>query len=396
MNPWIYFFSKFSDELILLEAFALFVLCAIYAGYWIIRRSKLDKENLIPASRVQEFLDQIIDETTELEQELFGQSKDRTALKSKIRATLSSESSGPSVTVHAPETLSAEAEERIRELEQLVTIKEKALSDALNEKQSIQKKMEETTAKQKNEAQAPTAAGSAASDELHKKIKNLEDRLAEYSVIEDDLANLKRLQQENQKLKTSLTQAGLPLPANPAASEASTAAPAAATTPGAASAATTSTTTLDAAPAATEKNASSPSDTTPAAQAAPGTDATGKTETPGAAGTGPAIAAATVTAAVAPATTKTTTPAPATATPATVTPAPAAAQPSTPFDSLEANVEKSLAENATSAQPATQTQPAAAPEQTAAPAASNPNPGSTGGGKSDDDLLAEFEKMLNL
>ncbi|MEK7692360.1 MAG: hypothetical protein AAB425_15200, partial [Bdellovibrionota bacterium] len=39
---------------------------------------------------------------------------------------------------------------------------------------------------------------------LMDKIKSLEDRLAEYSVIEDDLANLKRLQQENTQLRGEL------------------------------------------------------------------------------------------------------------------------------------------------------------------------------------------------
>ena len=56
----------------------------------------------------------------------------------------------------------------------------------------------------------------------------LKDKLQEYSIIEDDLANLKRLQQENEQLKKSLEASGgtvpeaaapvtEPIPAEPAA-----------------------------------------------------------------------------------------------------------------------------------------------------------------------------------
>jgi hypothetical protein len=50
-----------------------------------------------------------------------------------------------------------------------------------------------------------TAPGIAVDDsKLKEKIAQLEAKLAEYSVIEDDLANLKRLQQENTSLKAQL------------------------------------------------------------------------------------------------------------------------------------------------------------------------------------------------
>lgn len=46
--------------------------------------------------------------------------------------------------------------------------------------------------------------GGGNSPELLEKIKQLENRLKEYEIIEDDLANLKKLQQENAELKKSL------------------------------------------------------------------------------------------------------------------------------------------------------------------------------------------------
>lgn len=419
MNPWIYFFSKFSDELILLEAFVLFILSAIYAAYWVMRRSKLNQEHLIPASRVQEFLDQIIDDATEIEEELFGKGKDRSALKKRISDSLqasAARAAEPAITALAPETVDAQAGERIRELEQLILEKERALSEALNEKQSVEKKLAEASSQPKADSTAPAAAAAAPAtnnDELHKKIKNLEDRLAEYSVIEDDLANLKRLQQENQKLKTAMTQAGVPLPTGTSASTPT----AAASSSGTSAAATAST-----------SGSSSPASSSPAGNAAPAS-----AQTPAATGSAPAAAAQSTQTAAAATQANTAANTAANATPSAATTAAAAqsaqtaaaAKKDSPTAASAASTGATASAGATASTTGTSTTGTAA---TSAPAAAaSPAAGATAStaaqaqqapfdklesnvdqslaakdaankppGKSDDDLLAEFEKMLNL
>lgn len=80
-------------------------------------------------------------------------------------------------------------------------------------------------------AKAAAGGGAPSGDlaELQGKIAVLEARLAEYSIIEDDLANLKRLQQENQQLRAALGDAGKDIPATPVTTVAA-AAPAAVAT----------------------------------------------------------------------------------------------------------------------------------------------------------------------
>ena len=66
------------------------------------------------------------------------------------------------------------------------------------------------------------ATGSADDNtpELLAKIKNLEDRLAEYEIIEDDIADLSHYKEENERLKKQLAEGGAaPAAAEPAAAE---------------------------------------------------------------------------------------------------------------------------------------------------------------------------------
>ncbi len=57
--------------------------------------------------------------------------------------------------------------------------------------------------------QSQPAAAAGDNKALLDKIQALESRLSEYSVIEDDLANLKRYMQENRQLKEQLTAKGI-------------------------------------------------------------------------------------------------------------------------------------------------------------------------------------------
>lgn len=75
----------------------------------------------------------------------------------------------------------------------------------------------------KNKDTAGPGADAGDMTKLQQRITELEEKLAEYSVIEDDLANLKRLQQENLQLKATLQGKGVAIP--PPSAEASTGEP---------------------------------------------------------------------------------------------------------------------------------------------------------------------------
>lgn len=71
----------------------------------------------------------------------------------------------------------------------------------------IQELMNATPAQASGDGSEPNAAMQAQLDEISKEKDMLRERLQEYEIIEDDLANLKRLQQENEQLKNSLKEA---------------------------------------------------------------------------------------------------------------------------------------------------------------------------------------------
>jgi TolA-binding protein len=91
-------------------------------------------------------------------------------------------------------------------LEQQMTAQARALETLGFEKSRLEQELLSLKASGGTTGGGPDQSALLA--ELKKKIKDLEDRLAEYSVIEDDLANLKRLQQENAQLKASLAGGG--------------------------------------------------------------------------------------------------------------------------------------------------------------------------------------------
>ncbi len=195
MNSWIYLFSRFTAELILFQAFVICSLLALYSGYWILVKRRLGLgSKLVPAEVVQHYLKTLIFNTEDVKTQLFGES----TLNLNTRVEL-----GGNVDVALLEKI-ALLETQIKEKDKMVLLLNK-------EKESIEKQLLGV----KTDTPPSTAGGSLDPLELNAlkdKIQNLEERLAEYSVIEDDLANLKKLQQENTQLKSLLNSSGIPVP----------------------------------------------------------------------------------------------------------------------------------------------------------------------------------------
>lgn len=188
MQALVYFFSKFTSEALFFEAIIILVLSVVYFAYYVLRRRDVDDEELVPASLVKEILKRVLGEAHSAEHELFG--------VLTPRPEFSGAHSGPSA-----ESGSGSADhEEVQALRVEVQEKTKSVG-TLNAKIS---ELEKRLAEGVGAAGGGGAVDTAELDAIRAKLKSAEDRLAEYSVIEDDLANLKRLQQENAKLKAQL------------------------------------------------------------------------------------------------------------------------------------------------------------------------------------------------
>ncbi len=230
MDSWVYLFSKFTPEALLIEGFFLSSLVAVYAAYWILKKRKIGAAgNVIPAGLMKGYLNELIGEAEGLRSQLFGLL--RTAGEQPSSDFLAKLQMGAHGSAHAGAgnnlpTVNADPalQQKILLLETQMVEQAKAMQDLETEKQKLS---EELVISQTTKVDGGGGDGAGNAD-LQAKIDALEARLAEYSIIEDDLANLKRLQQENAKLKAQLE--GMSS-AQPTAAPVAAAAPAAVAAP---------------------------------------------------------------------------------------------------------------------------------------------------------------------
>lgn len=87
------------------------------------------------------------------------------------------------------------------DLQRALTEKEKTISDLKSEIENLKQKMTEAVA---TASAAPAGAPVENNGELESKLKELTDKLSEYEIIEEDIANLSFYKNENAKLKDEL------------------------------------------------------------------------------------------------------------------------------------------------------------------------------------------------
>ena len=219
MTSFIYLYSKFTEELLLLSAAAFFTLLSSYCYQWVIKKRRLGAaRNEIPAAVVKVYLNQLIHEAQFVRTQLFGlvnnlpegSGVDPAELLSRLgQATPPAPSAGSALDGIIPSDL----EDRLKSMQSKLAEKESIVVNINVEKSKLLEEIENLRQNQK----AMQNASSSAPDDLLKKVKELEARLEEYSLFEDDLANLKRLQQENIQLKKRLEGIGGTLAAAPVA-----------------------------------------------------------------------------------------------------------------------------------------------------------------------------------
>ncbi len=218
------FLTQFTDEAIAISSLILLLVGMLFVAFWIYNRRKFHRlSHQIPASVVKNYLDSIIQNSTALKSSLFrgGGLELGNGIPSVVPvADLASTTIGV-----ASEDLAQKNAEiallnsRILEKDTIISDLEKKLKDGASsaknsvsneEVNALKKKLEEAEKALKG-AQSKggdTAAIEAKLAEVTRERDQLQERLMEYEIIEEDLANLKRLQQENEQLRKSLTAAG--------------------------------------------------------------------------------------------------------------------------------------------------------------------------------------------
>ncbi|MBI3543664.1 MAG: hypothetical protein HY075_10370, partial [Deltaproteobacteria bacterium] len=213
---FLYWLSKFSQEAMLVELLLIACVTASYFGFLLIqkRRYGVAKKN-IPDHVVRAFLVELLSFSEGFKNQLFGD-------EFKILA-------GKGLSVPAEPTVAAsgvDAGELAAIRAALATSTAKvgeltALIAALTkDKSGLEARLAAAPASSAGGGADPKALADA-----NDKIGKLESKLAEYEVIEDDLANLKKYQQENKQLRAQLEAGGKTPNVAPPAAAAPVAAP---------------------------------------------------------------------------------------------------------------------------------------------------------------------------
>lgn len=217
MNSFINYLDKYHSQLtVILIGLSLIVL-AVFLWVWFYNRRKYNHlKHQIPASVVKNYLDSIIQNSTALKSSLFrggGLEVDSNGVPSVM--PLSDLPGGAEVNISGSmddSALKAEISKLQAQLsERNSTIKDfenktADLSGQVKSKQSRIEELEKMLAEKGGDAQAIKQVS-----ELSEERDRLQEELKQYDLIADDIADLKRLRQENAQLKKALEGGSAPV-----------------------------------------------------------------------------------------------------------------------------------------------------------------------------------------
>ncbi len=226
--------TQFTDETISISLAVLVVVFASLVAYWFYNRRRFHQlSHQIPASVVKNYLDSIIANSTALKSSLFrGGGLELGEGIPSILPTSDLPSGGIAVGSDNSEALAQKNAEianlkslvgqkdaTIAELEKMLEaarasngggISEEEAGILKSEVDSLKAQLEEANAALEG---AVAGGGSGGDGELDAQIESvtkerdeLKERLMEYEIIEEDLANLKKFQQENEQLKKTIAE----------------------------------------------------------------------------------------------------------------------------------------------------------------------------------------------
>lgn len=225
--------TQFTDETISISLAVLFVVFAVLIAYWFYNRRKFHQlSHQIPASVVKNYLDSIIANSTALKSSLFrGGGLEMGEGIPSIIPTSDLPSGGVAVGSDQNEELASKNAEianlksmlnqkdgTIDELEKMLEaarasngggISDEEAGVLRSEVESLKAQLEEANQKLANAGSGEGGDNSeilGQLDSVTKERDELKERLMEYEIIEEDLANLKKFQQENEQLKNTIAQ----------------------------------------------------------------------------------------------------------------------------------------------------------------------------------------------
>jgi hypothetical protein len=226
--------TQFTDETISISLAVLVVVFASLVAYWFYNRRRFHQlSHQIPASVVKNYLDSIIANSTALKSSLFrGGGLELGEGIPSILPTSDLPSGGIAVGSDNSEALAQKNAEianlkslvgqkdaTIAELEKMLEAARASNGGGISEEEagilkgevdSLKAQLEEANAALEG---AVAGGGSGGDSELDAQIESvtkerdeLKERLMEYEIIEEDLANLKKFQQENEQLKKTIAE----------------------------------------------------------------------------------------------------------------------------------------------------------------------------------------------
>lgn len=218
-----------ADPILWLLGGSLIILMTILMWVWQYNRRKYHNlKHAIPADVVKNYLDSIIQNSTSLKSQLFrGGGLDVGSVPSVMPLHQLGGGEGLAVS-GAPSTALLE---ELNQKKAHIASLEAQLSSAQNAQRDVEARLSQTQnllsnaeakIKELEALLAQSRNGSSADSSLKSELQmvskerdELRDRLKEFEIIADDLANLKRLQQENEQLKRSLSAQGGAIPQAP-------------------------------------------------------------------------------------------------------------------------------------------------------------------------------------
>ncbi len=223
------YLDKFGPEVLVIQSGFLVIIATLFLWLWFSNRRKYNNlKHAIPANVVKNYLDSIIQNSTALKSSLFrGGGLDIGSVPSVMPLVQLSGGDGLAVSGAPSTALLEELNQRkaqIAALEAQLQASQNAAREWENKFNKSQQELAAALAKIKELEALLAASKGGTGDEaikaelamVTKERDEIRDRLKEFEIISDDLANLKRLQQENEQLKRSLAAKGaLPINAAP-------------------------------------------------------------------------------------------------------------------------------------------------------------------------------------
>ncbi len=225
----LYYFENFTPEFLYIETAVLMILLTTLVFIWLYNKKRYNAlKHQIPAGVVKNYLDSIIQNSSALKSSLFRDNLDASGLPSVMPISnlpggdsIQVSSAGPgddsarrNAELAALQAQLAEKLQIIKELESRLSNMPSGNSDGgdTSALEAQLKVANDEIERLKNSGDSSAAAAGGVDEGVHSQVVSERDELAEklkeYEVIEDDLANLKRLKQENEQLKRSLGQEG--------------------------------------------------------------------------------------------------------------------------------------------------------------------------------------------